>query len=281
MLGLRKILRLRRLSPFFTFSQKGNIWRMFFNDPGIAAGETRDIDSKNTYFFSLDSVNRKVLFRELQLEEKWWVSVCGINSNFVFVSGYKKPDMPELQGITAISLAGGTIQWKKDDLVFFSADDRHVYAYKQLFETKKYYVLQAETGNQEYEASVETILEAKAEWESGQYKDFIYPGSIPPLNGIRGLTLDVKIEGPVEYARFKNYIIYNYHADLGVDIRDITRKRLSNRLFIFDIASNRNVYKEVLNHTVSSYVPDSFFIRKDRLFYVKEKKELVCVLLSF
>lgn len=280
MLGLKNILRQRVLSPFFTFSQKGNIWRMFFNQLGIVAGETRDIDSKNTYFFALDSVNGRELFREMQLEEKWWVSISGINSDTVFISGYKKPDMPEQLGITAVNQKDGSIRWTRNDLSFFYSNDQNVYAYKQFFESKKYLYVNAETGCDIGEVTPDDALSVKNQTESLLYKDFVYPEMLNGHNKLSGILGNMKYLGEVECIEFKNLLIFNIHEFKGVDIHDITRKNVTNRLFIRDSESNKIIFEETLNKNVSGYVPDSFFIRKDQLFYVKEKKELISIKLQ-
>jgi len=274
MLGLRSIFLKQQPSFRFRFSQRGNMWRMFFSRSGIIAGETRDTLSKNAYFFALNSTDGRIIFSNLQLEQKWWVSISGVNDGFAFISGYKKPDMPELMGITAIHLLDGSIRWESNDLSFFFADNDRVYVCKQLLETKKYYSIDANTGRDRKEVTVESIVSRKEEVESSLYQDFIYPE--PDQTGLIDLS-GLKHEGPVEYIKFKGYIIYNYHEYKGVGIRNVEKNRLTNKLLIRDSASDKIVFSETLNKNVTGYVPDSFFIRKDCLFYVREKRELVCV----
>jgi len=118
------------LSKFLTFSQRGNIWRMFFTDNKLIAGETRDIINKLVSFFSLNYENRTVLIKNLQLNEKWWLSIANVNDSLIFLSSYRKPDMPEHLGITVLDIFSGVVRWQKNDLTFLFTDNEFAYTYK-------------------------------------------------------------------------------------------------------------------------------------------------------
>jgi len=118
---------------------------------------------------------------------------------------------------------------------------------------------------------VDSILLAKERIAGLQYKDFVYPLIYSSeVNNeylsakIRGLTL----KGPLEYASYKNYLIYNYHEQAEI---------LSNKLEVYDSNAEDIAFKDILNRSVSNYAPDSFFIKDSYLFYVREKVELTSI----
>lgn len=280
-----------KLKPEFIFSQKGNIWRMYFNNTGITAGETRDLYSKEAYLYSINYKDKKVHLKDFQLNEKWWFSIEGVTDRYIIISHFIKPDTPEPVGIFVLDIITGKEIWKNEELIFLFASNEFVYGYKQLFESKIFYKVKAETGDlmEEFREEVQiiNILGEKSEYEEKQYEGYFYPELFIPgdeNNLIKSYFPDdiklLKLEGPVEYIQFNNYLIYNYHEMKGIDIRNIERQLLSNVLSIIDLGNNKKVFHETLNKETSSYVPDSFFVKDGYLFFIKEKKELTSINLN-
>ena len=253
---------------------------MFFTNNKLIAGETRDLINKQAYLFAVNYENCTVLLKNLQLEQKWWISISHVNDRLIFLSSYRKPDMPEHLGIITVGISSGDIRWQKDDLTFLFADDDYVYAYKQLFESKKYYKLKIESGETLNELTVDEIdsiplLKQKIEMQ--QYMDFAYPLTYSPgeenesSKYFSSRFAGSELKGPVEYANYDNYLVYNYHEQGEI---------LGNKLEVYDNNIKEVVFKEILNRHVSSYVPDSFFIKDSYLFYVREKTELTSIKLK-
>jgi hypothetical protein len=117
----------------------------------------------------------------------------------------------------------------------------------------------------------------KQKIETQQYKDFIYPLTYSPgeenesSKYFSSRFADLPLKGPVEYAAYDNYLVYNYHEQ---------REILGNKLEVYDNNIKEIVFKEILNRNVSGYVPDSFFIKDSYLFYVHEKTELTSIKLK-
>ncbi|RPI17324.1 MAG: DUF4905 domain-containing protein [Ignavibacteriae bacterium] len=276
------------IKPDFTFSQKGNIWRMYFNNSGITVGETRDLYTKEAFLYSLNYESKEVYLRDFPLDEKWWFSIEGVTNDYFIISRFLNPEMPEPIGIHVHDIKSGELIWKNDELILFFVTDEFVYGYKQLFESKIFYKMNTSTGGiiEEYreEVNIYDVLSEKSIHDEKQYEGYFYPEIY-----VQGDEEDVikeyfpvdvnslKLEGPVEYIHFNNYLIYNYHEKKGIDIRNIERQVLSNIINIIDLEKNKVVFKEALNKETSSYVPDSFFIKDGYLFFIREKKELTAV----
>lgn len=162
-----------------------------------------------------------------------------------------------------------------------------------MFESKIYYKLDPHNGSiiKEFkeEPDILTVLQLKSDSERIFYSDFMYaeihegdqstqePAVNSYLNDrIKGLN----ISGSLEMIKYHDYLIYNYHQDNGIDIKNINLRTLSNILEIYDMTKNKIVFQDILNNTTSNYVPDSFFIKDNVLFYIKEKKNLVTLKLD-
>jgi hypothetical protein len=87
----------------------------------------------------------------------------------------------------------------------------------------------------------------------------------------------LKINGDVEYIEKGKYLIYNYHQNRGINLKDLSQSFLTNKLEILESINNNIIYEDILNAETSSYVPDSFFLKDNKLFYIKEKKELIVI----
>jgi hypothetical protein len=274
----------------FIFSQKGNIWRMYFNHIGIAVGETRDLNSKEAYLYSFDFKLKQIYFKNFQIDAKWWFSIEAVNDKFIYLNRFTNPEVPEPIGIYAHDIKTGAEIWKNKELIFYFADNEYVYGLKQLFESKILYKLNAKTGEiiAEFRTDEEIIdiIEIKNENDLKVYEGFLYPeiynfaeNDVVFESEINLVEKD-KVEGPLEYIKFNNLLVYNIHIRQGIDMKNIERQILSNVIRIKDTNSGKIILDETLNKITSSYVPDSFFIKDGYLFYVKEKKELTSINLN-
>ncbi len=288
-MGIKDIFTKNKLKPFLNYSQKGNIWRMHFSPSDILVCETRDLNLKETFFFSLNYKTKQVYLSNFQLNEKWWIAIESVNDDTIFFNRFKTPELPEHLGIIAVDLKTGNIKWNNTDLTFLFADCSDVYAYMQHFEREIYFKLNGETGNviESYEDDkiADSLLELKSFNEEKMFSDFIYPEIYIEGNNVEQKIeeylmerfRDTKYMGEIEFILSGELLIYNFHADMGVNIKDITSRNLSNHLEIYDFSSKKIIHDEILNAEAANYVPDSFFIKDGFLFYIKEKKELISI----
>lgn len=290
-MSFKKIFNKNELKPYFKFSQNGNIWRLFFNNTDFVAGETRDIRTKQAYLFTYDIINKKEYLKNYQFDEKWWFAIDALTDGALIVSNFQKPEMPEHKGFKVLDIKTGKVKWENDEFEFYFANNEHVFAVKQLFESRMIYKLDLNNGStlSEYKGDeIDTIAILKSENNTKIYEGLInteifdisdsflrskFPGVIKKLQ-------QLKIEGEVEYIEFDKYLILNHHSVKGINLKDISSQLLTNTLEIHGSESNEAIFIDILNMETSSYVPDSFFIRNNFLFYIKEKTELICIKLQ-
>jgi hypothetical protein len=286
---LNKLFSKNKIKPSLVFSQKGNIWRIHFSGD-ILACETRNLSSRQVYFFSLNYKSNELFLKDYQVEEKWWVSIESVNGDTLYLNYFKTPELPEHLGITAIDVKTGNIKWTNTDLAFWFATDRDVYAVKELFEGKVYYRLDMGTGEiaKEYNDSdaENSLSQIQNMYESAHYSKFqnarIYvpddeSEEIDVRSHFKEKFRDIKYLGSVEYIKHNSYLVYNYHADKGINLKEINERYLSNILEIYNFDNDRHSYYDVINKEAANYVPDSFFVNDGYLFFVKERKEMVII----
>jgi len=288
---IKKLFSKSNLKPDFKFRQNGNIWRLFFNNSNFIAGETRDINSKQAYIFSYNIVEKKEYLKNFRFDENWWFAIDTMTDNTIIVSNFQKPEMPVHQGFKVLDLKTGNIIWKNDDLEYFFADNKSVFAVKHLFESRVIYRLNHDDGSIMEEYKGDGILTAELLKNENDLK--MYEGLInteimdlndplllnrysPVLSNLGNL----KIEGEIEYIEFDKYLILNHHTVNGIDLKNIERKLLTNTLEIYTLENAGMEFTDILNRETSSYVPDSFFVHNGYLFYIREKSELICIKLN-
>ena len=289
---LNKLFSRNKLKPGLVYSQKGNIWRIHFHGDVLAC-ETRDLTSKQVYFFSLNFKTNELYLKEYQVEEKWWVEIESLNNSIIFLNYFKTPELPEHLGITAVDLKTGENKWTNTDLTYWFSTNTDVYAVKELFEKKLYFRLDVKTGELSEEFKDEGIEQYLAELqnvqESKRYSNLINAeiydknNSSIPAHIKRYLDerfYDIRILGSIEFIEFNNYLVYNYHKDEGVNLKDLNLRNLTNILEVYDTQNKSIVYSDTLNKQAFNYVPDSFFINEGYLFFIKEKRELAVINLN-
>ena len=259
------------LSPLWSFSQKGNIWKLLFAGNDILTGETRDIDDKRVYFFSIDIKTGKSLLKNYVFEnEKYWIASENAGGRFLFLHRFQSPNLPMHKGIIAIDVQTGEKIWENSELEYIFHTDDGVYAIKQLFESTEIFLLNINTGviikkfSQDENKDVYSLREITSQ----DYfdKSFKYPEVIQ--NDIINEEIStVEIMGAPEAVIYKDKIIFNYYKRL--------EDYLENKIYIFDINSKKKLYEDILNRQAFYNVPDSFFLKDEYLFYIKEKNQIV------
>jgi len=235
----------------------------------------------------LNAANGDVLWKNISFAEPWWIGIESIVHDKVFLHGFKKPDMPEHGKIVAVDLGTGRELWKNNDYAFLYATSDRVMAFRDLFERRLYYELNAATGEFIQELKELSADLVEKETASRGRDNFTFPESltddvtefpiVAPM--IDRYCNRNAIRGSVEYIRYNGKLVFNFHViekhdeEKNLDI-------LQNRLFIIDETRGRQVYTDILNSSTSNAVPDSFFVGDATAYYIREKNTLVAVSLA-
>jgi hypothetical protein len=261
----------------YSFSNKRNIWRLIPSESDYLVIEERDLNTREVFFNCLKTYDGKVLFKNFQLDEKYWIGIETVYRDIIFFHKFRKPDMPGHKGIYAFDILNKQLIWQNDDLIFLFAKDAKFYAYQSTFEGRQYFVLDYLNGSILGEFT--DVGEINKLREESMRSDFVNSFLIPQKfiksdvvidskNTLKQLIDGRKIIGEVNWLKYNDYIMYNYH---------LTNQKgtLSNCFEVFDIAKNKIVLREVINSNLKSPVFESFFMIRDMLFLLTEKQRLV------
>jgi hypothetical protein len=280
-----KLFRSNQLKPAWEFRTHALIWRIIFSQHHTLIGETRNQSKKSTSFFCVDAHSGKPLWKENEYDEPWWIGIETVVDAWLILHGFVRPDMPEHRGIRLVDLSNGRMIWKNDELSFWFVYDQKLYAYKHIFERRLGYEIDIRTGAilQEYSDNLEVLHELRKralqqEPESSQgtiFAELLGQGQKDSEADtiIKQITDGNALEGWIEYLlRNKILLVSYYQKEEAPD-----SAMLRNVLIVYHIVRKKILLKEILATNIQVPSPDTFFVKDDFVYYVKNKNTLTAL----
>ena len=259
------------------FSDTHQIWRIKVTDTDKLFIETRDTENMKAFYHCFEIPNGKRIFSGHQMGEIFWLGIEAIKNDVVYFHRFAKPDMPGHKGIFAFDINTQQILWEDEKFAFLFLKDNLIYAYQEGFEGRYFYTLDSGTGNVVEELgqipSEINILRDKAEREI-DYRHYTFPEKFYDSSG--NLIVDkiinneidkIEITGNVEFVFVDNLLVFNYHEVVG-------KRIFSNKIKAIELSTEKEIFSETLNKSANAFAPDSFFIYKNMIILLKEKKEV-------
>jgi len=267
-----------KIKKNYLYDNRKQIWRLIPTDTKKLVIEERDIEKKQVYFSCIHSETGKKIFKNFQLDEKFWIGIETIYKDVIYFHKFVKPDMPQHKGIIAFDLNKQKVLWQNDEQNFLFVYDDKLYCYKQNFESRNYFILNYATGRvaEDIGDYVEKINELRTKAKnSDDYSSYHFPQTFYPQSQINekidstlsNLRNEYVISGNIEYIVLNNLLLFNFHeaAEAGF---------LRNVFKAVDLSTGKYILEEVLMSKTTAYVPDSFFVKDDLLFLLIEKTRL-------
>jgi len=266
-----------KLKKKIKFSDSNQVWRIKITDRDKLFIETRDTKNMKAFYHTFELLTGKRLFTGHQMTELFWLGIEAIKGDIVFFHRYAKPDMPGHRGIFAFDINTQKVLWEDDEFAFLFMKEDLIYVYKEGFEGRFFYTINIINGDVVEDLGQNPIevnaLRDEAE-SSVDYSNYNFPESfnfsgIDEIDNIISKETDkVEIANSVDYVHQNDLLIFNYHQ---VE----SKKKLINKLKAFDLAKEKEIYSEVLNQSANAYAPDSFFLYKNMVIMIKEKREVI------
>ncbi len=272
-----------KIKKKYSIANKRTIWRLVPSGEKLLI-EERDEGNKQVYFSCVEIASGKSILKDFQLDEKFWAGVETFEKDKIFFHGYIKPDMPGHMGITAYDLTAKRVLWNRKDAVFLFLYENEVFVFIQKFESREFFSFDAETGEPlknygENTEEINRIREKLLDEQFEKFKNYYFPesyfaGKLPPgaQERIERLKENVIISGEIDYVKYNNLLLLSFHT-----VRD--DGKLDNIFRIIEIDEGKFIFEDVVNSGISSYIPDTFFIKDNFLFLIKDKIELIVYLL--
>ena len=264
-----------KLKKKYIHNNKRQIFRLLPTNTGKIIIEERETEKKLAYFNCLEIDSGKKIFKNLQLDEKFWLGIEAVNNDIIFFHRFTKPDMPQHNGIIAFDINDQKVIWQDDDKTFLFIKDEKVYTFQQMFEDRKYFALDYQTGEVIEEPgndSVSINILREEVIASEDFSSYLFPqkfGSSIIVNEtanqfLKSLREAHLVSGSIEYVLKDNLLLFNFH--------EINRDNSLKNIFkAVDLSKGKYILEETLNSSTNAFAPDSFFVKDNLLFLLIER----------
>ncbi|MEG8946355.1 DUF4905 domain-containing protein [Rosettibacter firmus] len=264
-----------KAKKYYKVDYPNQIWRLLISDKDKLIIETRNPETKEAFFNCFDINNKKVLFDNFQLEEKYYVGIETVHNEIIYFHKFPKPDLPNHKEIIAFDINSQKILWINDELSFLFAFEDKIFAFKQGFEERYFYALNYFDGNLVDDFGNDYLkinsLRKKAE-EQKDYSNYIFPQVYykddNQISEIIDYLIKKNITGNIEFNLYKKILLLSFHLTNNDN-------NLSNHFIAFDLEKEKIIISEILNKNTKSFMTDSFFMYKNFLILLKEKNGLI------
>ncbi len=128
-----------KIKKKYSFTNNRQIWRLIPTDTNKIIIEDRDNNSREVFFNCLDIITGEIIFRNFQLEDKFWIGIETIYNDIIFFHKFLKPGLPIHTGIIAFHIHSKKILWETEDYNFHFIKDDKIYVFKSKFEGREYF----------------------------------------------------------------------------------------------------------------------------------------------
>lgn len=299
MLGLFK----KRLKPTWQFTKpNGWIWRALFIGDEYLIGEFRQSGERKASFFLLNAQTGALLWDNFVLTDShqkpvgdgWWVGMETVYAGLVYFHGYYSPNVPEHLGIWAMEPSQKAIKWVRPDLGYLCISSGKMVALRNVlvegYAERSFLTLNPLTGeeidNFGQNAAAANFLRNSAPSLLAEQEVVLseqIAESSPRFAEIAKLAKDAtqgtRVIGAFDVLEHHGQTIIGYHEQTNQMVTNQAGARvlgLNYKLFVLDSKQNV-IYSDILGELMSGLLVDGFFVRRNRLYYVKERNTLCAI----
>ncbi len=251
-------------------------------EDGFLVGEDRNVDSKSVTFFCVEQQSGKVLWKDVSLNEKWWVGIENIHKNILLIHGYATPDMPDHKKIYAFDIKTGKQLWMNEDITFLFSYKGSIYTSKDTYENKLYSEMNPSDGGYIRKIDPDEINSIARRASEEDVDRRIFPKSFSnqsqmssEFDNIARQTMSSKknIE-MIEYIETPDYYIFTYYEPL-----DVVQQPSGYRqdIVVLERRKKNVIYRECMNSNTKALYPETYFSIGDYLYYIQERKKITAL----
>ena len=254
------------LEQKFSHRFTGTIWNMTPTpNANLLVLEVRDEENFIARFSAFDLEHNEFLWRNLELDEKWWVSLVTASDGLALLQTFQSSGNPERKDLIAIDLSRGQVKWKAQKFALYACgEEGFILGYDSTQELMKATV-DARTGEVSIgnwrsgvvnpaEVTKSPVTYAEGEDHFEQVKEFVQK------------RRNEHITRGVEYLELGDRILLSYYVANG--------EFLANYLLVTD-NDGKELLHEKLGENLHGLGVHTFFALRDCVIFVKNKCELV------
>jgi hypothetical protein len=251
-------LNTNKIRPVLSEKFEGIIWKIKVNEKwGLIAIESRTLESRKTSFSVLNYKTGEILMKEKIFQEPWNLNLAYIAKKNLIITAYNQPGSPESKGIMSVNIQDAELLWEHYNLSLNKANDEGLQVYDPRINPRRLSWIghikgegMAESCKIEY--SNETLIHPELR------NQFVIPDFF-----LRG-----EIVGDLSVLSVRDHTIISFHEKV--------QNNIQQRLLVYQ--DDTILLDEILIGNIQKLQPESFFMQKNHLFYIRNKNEIVSYL---
>jgi hypothetical protein len=266
------------------------IWQMMFTGKGALVAQKRNTGERQALFFAIDAQTGKPLMNDFQpifgssglpAGEGWFTGLETTSDTLAYCHAYQQHS-PEHIGLWAFDPGAGREVWARPDIVFSANLGNEFLVYRPVvfggFPERFFMLLNPGSGEMIRELgedNPEINMLRKGLKPEEERQEILLP-EVAGFAGFPALLRGADAEGfsgvPAEYIETGDVTVMAVHEKHG------SQEAWSSSLNVW--IRDTQVYMDSMQLNERTASRNNFLIRGDKLYYIKEKEELVSVALT-
>lgn len=226
--------------------------------------ELRDPDTRTVSFQCIDLANGDIYDPFTPEKEDWWIGLEQVQSGFALIHHYLQEEQPVRNGLDCYTIPNWKMQWERPEVQYLEITNNNV----KVLDTEEALTLSLSSG-QEVEDNSDTF---KAGLEIRFPEQF--PADHSHFKTVAQFLHQTwgyqAVEG-LEYLEHKALVLISYYL--------YTDQKLENYILVMK-DDGEVIFQDCLGTQLSGIALDTFFIYEEQLIFVKQKNEIISLLLS-
>lgn len=245
-------------------SFSGLIWNTLADETtGTLFIEVRDVREKKVSFSALNLRNNEWLWKDLTLDETWWVTLGAVAGDRLLFTVYTDTNNPDKKSLVAYDIKSRQMVWWYNGFSIAGANSLYVKGTDSRFPSREV-VLDAVTGKPLQDVDFDLALSQNF----SLIRPFQYEEGSGYFDSVKKFVENrcgVKPVTAIEYLETPALIIMSVFVREG---------DLANFLYVFDTGGEL-LLTEKLGESLKGVGFDTFFVFLGHLIFVKNKHELI------
>lgn len=241
----------------------GTVWNIVAHPARpVLIVESRDEESKTVRFSAYNIGTDSFLWRDFELEERWWVSVSAFAGDVVLFTVYLDKQNPDRKSVVAIDHLTRKILWWRNNFAFSGVTSNIVQG-ADAQAGMKFLSLNLRTGeplenSEELPGEENFLLRRPLQY----LEETVHFETVAQFLKTR---LGVRAVSAIEYLEIDGFVVISFYTDSG---------SLANYLIVIDHDGITHL-SEKIGEQLKGIGLDTFFLFAGYLIFVKNKRALV------
>jgi hypothetical protein len=258
----------------FDISFEGQVWRMVYGpDKETLFLEIRAVNPSVSSFSAIEIDSGKLRWTHAQVDEPRWIAISMVVGHRLILHSYEGMHNPNHKDLYALDTDTGKCVWKHEAMMLLKADENTLEVRPTGEEESRW----VEINRGQWVAAPIPTQEGGSR-PLAENNPFLWPFHYQQdsdyFHQVKEFVLQKtgwEVVKAVDYAQTDRAIFISCYIYLN--------EVLANYLLIFDRQGNE-MFRECLGEGLTAPGTDTFFVREEKCFFVKNRNQFTCISLE-